>query len=53
MIIELVLATLMVSLTVAIRGAGLRALARLLRQEAREDEAKWRKGLAGLRGRGM
>lgn len=37
MLVELGLATLMVVLTVAIHGAGLHALAKLLRLEAREE----------------
>jgi len=37
MFLELVLATVMVCLTVAIHGAGLHALAKLLRLEAREE----------------
>lgn len=49
MFIELVLATLMVSLTVAIHGAGLHVLAKLLRIEARE-EAQERISALSLRG---
>jgi hypothetical protein len=37
MLIELVLATVMVSLSVAIHGTGLHALAKLLRLEARQE----------------